>query len=406
MPRFSYKAATPGGDVIEGVIEAADRQAVIDRLHGQGHVPIRADEVTGGLGRGLGPGWSFGRKRVAAKDVTIKTRELATLLHAGLPLDRCLSILSELTRPGPVRTLVQRVREDVRGGAALADALEAHPEAFPGFYVGMVRAGEAGGNLDGVLTALADSLERAQKLRESVHSALQYPVLVVIMAGIALFVLMTAVVPEFEPLFEGAGTQMPLLTRGVIAVSNFLGLYWWALALAILALVLAIRHHNRDPKGRLRWDRWVLGLPILGDLVSRVETARFARTLGTLSRSGVSLLNAMSMTIATVENRAIAEALGEVRQRLAKGEGLSGPLSETRAIPTLARQLVRVGEESGALEDMLLRVAEIYDDEVQRALQRMLGLLAPLVLVVLGVLIAVIIGSMVAAILSASDLTI
>ena len=392
--------------MIEGVVEAVNRQAVIDRLRGQGHVPIRADEVTGGTGRGLGAGWSFSRRRVGPKDVVMKTRELATLLHAGLPLDRCLTVLCELSPPGPVRTLVERVQEEVRGGAALADALEAHPDVFPGFYVGMVRAGEAGGNLDGVLVALADSLERAQKLRESVQAALQYPALVVIMAVLTLVVLMTAVVPEFQPLFENAGSEMPLLTQVVIAVSDFLGLYWWAAALAIVALILAVRRHNRDPKGRLRWDGWVLGLPVLGDLLRKVEPARFSRTLGTLSRSGVSLLNAMSMTIATVENRVIAEALDEVRTRLAKGEGLSGPLSETRAIPTMARQLIQVGEESGALEDMLLRVADIYDDEVQRSLQVMLGLLTPVIIIVLGIVIAVIIGSMVAAILSAYDLPI
>lgn len=406
MPRFSYKAATTGGDVIEGVIEAANRQAVIDRLRGQGHVPIRADEVTGDTRRGLGAGWLLLRRRVGPKDVVIKTRELATLLHAGLPLDRCLAIICDLSRPGPVQTLMERIREEVRGGISLADALDAHPDVFPGFYVGMVRAGEASGNLDDVLVALADSLERAQKLRESVQSALQYPVLVVIMAVLTLVILMTAVVPEFEPLFENAGTEMPLLTQGVIAVSDFLGLYWWAMLVLIFALILVVRRHNRDPKGRLRWDRWVLGLPVLGTLVRKIETARFSRALGTLSRSGVNLLNAMSMTIATVENRVIAEALGDVRARLAKGEGLSRPLFETRVIPTMAVQLIQVGEESGALEDMLLRVADIYDDEVQRSLQSMLGMLTPAIIIVLGIVIAIIIGSIVSAILSAYDLPI
>ena len=213
-------------------------------------------------------------------------------------------------------------------------------------------------------------------------------------------------VPEFEPLFEDAGTSMPLLTRVVIGASDFLSRFWWALGVGLLVLVLAVRRHNADPKGRLRWDHFMLRLAVLGDLVLKIETARFARTLGTLSKNGVSLLNAMSMTIGTVENRAIAEALGEVRARLAKGEGLSRPLAEAALFPTLALQLVQVGEESGSLDDMLLRVADIYDDEVRRSLQRLLGLLTPLITVVLGVLIAVIIGSMVSAILSAYDLPI
>jgi general secretion pathway protein F len=298
------------------------------------------------------------------------------------------------------------MQNQVRGGAALADAMEAHPEVFPSFYVGMVRAGEAGGNLEGVLSALSDSLERAQALRESVSSALTYPILVVVMAVLSLIVLMTAVIPEFRPLFEDSGTALPLMTRIVIAVSDFIGAYWWALALGVLALVALVRRHNSDPKGRLRWDRWVLGMPYLGDLVLKVEVTRMARTLGTLSKNGVNLLNALSMTIGTVENRVVTEALDDVRLRLAKGEGLSRPMAETSIFPTLALQLIQVGEESGALEDMLLRVADIYDQEVQRSLQRLLSLLTPLITIVLGIVIAVIIGSMIAAILSAYDLPI
>ncbi len=406
MPRFSYKAATASGEVIEGEIDAADRQAVIDRLRSQGHVPIRAEEKARGLGAGLWIGFPIGAGRVGPKDIALLTRELATLLQAGLPLDRSLSVLRDLVRTGPSRTLVERVQDEVRGGAALADALEARPEVFPSYYIGMVRAGETGGNLEGVLVALADSLERTQALRENISSALMYPILVVVIAVLSLIVLMTAVIPEFRPLFEGSGAELPLLTQIVIAVSDFVGAYWWALALGILALVLLVRRHNSDPKGRLRWDRWVLGLTYLGDLILKVEVARLARTLGTLSKNGVNLLDALSMTIGTVENRAVAEALDEVRLRLAKGEGLGRPMAETSIFPTLALQLIQVGEESGALEDMLLRVADIYEDEVQRSLQRLLSLLAPLITIILGVVIAVIIGSMVAAILSAYDLPI
>ncbi len=406
MTRFSYKAATASGEVIEGEIEASNRQAAIDRLRGQGHIPIRAEEKGRGLVADAWRGFAKGARRVGPKDLALLTRELATLLQAGLPLDRSLSVLRDLARTGPGRTLVERMQNQVRGGAALADAMEAHPEVFPSFYVGMVRAGEAGGNLEGVLSALSDSLERAQALRESVSSALTYPILVVVMAVLSLIVLMTAVIPEFRPLFEDSGTALPLMTRIVIAVSDFIGAYWWALALGVLALVALVRRHNSDPKGRLRWDRWVLGMPYLGDLVLKVEVTRMARTLGTLSKNGVNLLNALSMTIGTVENRVVTEALDDVRLRLAKGEGLSRPMAETSIFPTLALQLIQVGEESGALEDMLLRVADIYDQEVQRSLQRLLSLLTPLITIVLGIVIAVIIGSMIAAILSAYDLPI
>jgi general secretion pathway protein F len=402
MPRFTYKAATAGGDVIQGEMEAADRQAAIDSLRSQGHVPIQAEEQQSGL---VMP-FTLGRRRVGIKELTTKTRELATLLEARLPLDRVLTVLQELAPLGPGRELIGRIHDKVQGGATLADAMEAQGTVFPGFYIGMVRAGEAAGNLEGVLTALADSLERAQGLREDVSGALFYPALVLFMAVSSLIVLMTAVIPEFRPLFEDAGASMPLLTRGVIQVSEFVGAYWWALCLVILAGLIALRQHNRSPDGRLRWHRWLLRRLFIGDLILKVEVARFTRILGTLSKNGVSLLNALTMTIATVENRAVAEALSEVRTRLAKGEGLARPVADTALFPMLAVQLIHVGEESGSLDDMLLRVANIYDGEVKRALQRMLSLLVPLVTIGLGILIAIIIGSMMSAILSAYDLPI
>jgi len=406
MARFVYKAATASGEVIQGEIEAADRQSAIDLLRGQGHVPIRADERAGG------PPFAFvaaifgGRRRITARDLTLQTRELATLLGAGLPLDRALSILRDIAPSAVGRALVKQVQEKVRAGSSLADALADQGGVFPGHYIGMIRAGEAGGNLEGVLTALADSMERAQSLQENLRGALFYPILVVIMAVISLVVLMTAVIPEFRPLFEESGAQMPLLTRIVLGASEFVGSYWWALALAVLAGLSALAQNNRSPGGRLRWHRWLLRQPILGDLILKVEVARFARTLGTLSKNGVSLLNAMNMTIGTVENTAVAEALGEVRARLAKGEGLAGPMAQLAMFPTLAVQLIQVGEESGALEDMLLRVADTYDGEVERSLKRMLTLLVPLITIALGIVIAIIIGAMVSAILSSYELPI
>ncbi len=406
MPRFSYKAATASGEVIQGELDAASREAAIDRLRGQGHIPIRAVERRGGFASGFTLGGGSRRGRVGEKDVTVLTRELATLLGAGLPLDRALSILRELAPSAPSRSLIERIQEGVRGGATLGDALEMQGGAFPGYYVGMVRAGEAGGNLEGVLSALADSLERAQDLRDSLSGALAYPILVLIMAVLSLVVLMTAVIPEFRPLFESSGAELPLLTQLVIASSEFVGRFWWVFLLLVLAGLIALRQNNRSPAGRLRWDRWLLKRRLIGDLLLKVEVARLARTLGTLTRNGVSLLNAVAMTAGTVENRAVAEALNEVRLRLAKGEGLARPMAETEIFPPLAVQLIQVGEESGALDEMLVRVADIYEGEVRKSLQRMLSLLAPIITIGLGILIAVIIGSMVSAILSAYDLPI
>ena len=404
MPLFNYKAVSPDGDVIEGELEASSRQAVVDRLHAQGHVPIKAEPRRRSIASPSALSDLLQPRNVTKKDVGLLTRELATLLQAGLPLDRALTILIDLMRPGPVRVLVEGLREKVRGGATLADAMQSEPEAFANFYVGMVRAGEAGGALDEVLARLAETMERAHALRENVKGALRYPAMVVILAVVSVFILMTAVIPEFRPLFEEAGAALPLSSQVIIAVSDFLQVYWWAFVLLALAAGIGLRQHNRTPEGRLRWDGWVSQSPIFGDLIIKVEIARFSRTLGTLLGNGVSVLNALSMTIETLENRAIATAVARVQGSLAKGEGLADPLAETGVVPGLALQLMRVGEETGRLDEMLLRTADIYDDEVQRTIQRMLSLLVPLVTIALGILIAAIIGSMMAAILSAYEL--
>jgi general secretion pathway protein F len=333
------------------------------------------------------------------------TRELATLLQAGLPLDRALTVLAQLSQAGPVRTMIERLREKVRGGSTLADALSAYPDSFPNFYAGMVRAGEAGGTLDGVLVRLADSLDRAQALKESIRSALTYPALVVVMAVVSLAVLLTLVVPEFRALFEESGAALPLPTQILIGTSDFLQAYWWACLFVILAAIMGLRQHNRNPEGRLRWDRWMIGTPVFGDLIRKVEVARFSRTLGTLLANGVSVLPALTMTTGTLGNRAVSEAVGRAQSRLAKGEGLADPLAESGAFPGLALQLIRVGEETGQLEAMLLRIADIYDDEVKRSIQRMLSLLVPLVTIALGILIGGIMYSLLAAMLGSYDLT-
>jgi general secretion pathway protein F len=405
MARFLYKSVSATGEVVEGEIEATSREFVVERLRAQGHVPIRAEEAKGSGRSRLSFGGTKSSRGVGLKDVVIMTRELATLLNAGLPLDRAMTIVGELTRAGAMRSLVERVLEKVRGGATFADALSDYEQVFPNYYTGMVRAGEAGGSLETVLNRLADSLERSQALRESVRSALLYPILVVVMAVVSLAILMTWVIPEFRPLFENAGTALPISTQIVIGVSDFMVSYWWALLVALLVVALFIQRHNADPAGRLRWDRWVIGLPVIGSLVIKIEVARFSRTLGSLLANGVSALNALAMTAETAENWALVEALVEAQNHMAKGEGLAHPLAETGLFPHLALQLIQVGEESGRLEDMLLRIADIYDDEVKRTIDRMLAMLVPGITIALGILIALIIGSILAAILSSYDLS-
>ena len=405
MRRFSYKAVTPDGKVLQGEIEAATREAVIDRLRGQGAIPIRAEECQQRARRaGLTMPSLFKKTSLNSRDIMHLTRELAILLEAGLPLDRSLATLGNLASPAPIKSLVETLLTQVRGGATLADAVETQGDVFPGFYAGMVRAGEAGGSLETVLNRLADTLEYNQSLKDEIRAALTYPILVVVLTVVSLAVLMTLVIPEFRPLFDEAGAELPFSTKVIITVSDFLQVWGWVLPLGFLLAVIALRQHNRTPQGRNRWDRWMLGWPLLGDLIVKIETVRFTRTLGTLLSNGVTLLNALDMACGTLGNRALAGAVQGIRGALAEGAGLSGPMGETGYFPQLALQLIQVGEESGQLEQMLLRVANIYDGEVKRAIQNMLSLLVPAVTITLGVLIAVIIGSMMSAILSAYDL--
>jgi general secretion pathway protein F len=404
MRRFSYKAVTPDGKVLQGEIEAATRQAVIDRLRGQGAIPIRAEECQSRERGGRSLPTLFKKTRLGSRDIMHLTRELSILLSAGLPLDRSLTTLSNLAGPAPMKKLVEDLITQVRGGSTLADAVETQGNIFPGFYAGMVRAGEAGGSLESVLNRLADTLEYNQGLKDEIRAALTYPILVVVMTVVSLTVLMTLVIPEFRPLFEEAGAEMPFSTKVIIAVSDFLRSWGWTLPIAFLLAVFGLLQHNRSREGRERWDRWMIGLPLLGDLIVKIETVRFTRTLGTLLSNGVTLLNALDMACGTLGNRALAGAVRGIRGALAEGAGLAGPMGETGYFPQLALQLIQVGEESGQLEQMLLRVAGIYDGEVKRAIQNMLALLVPAVTIVLGVLIAAIIGSMMSAILSSYDL--
>ena len=333
------------------------------------------------------------------------TRELATLLRAGLTVDRAFSVLAEISDDDAVRAFLDDVLRSVRGGATLADALTPHKESLPSYYIGLVRAGEAGGALESVMARLAEALERAQALRESVRSAMYYPAFVLIMSVLTLVVLFTLVIPEFRPMFEDSGHPMPASLAAIIAISDGLKAYWWAIVAALLVVILGIRQYVGTPEGRRRIDRGILRAPLAGDLVTKLEVARFSRTLGTLLANGVMVLDALSITAEAISNRSIAEAIMSLSNRLKRGEGLAVPLTDTGIFPRLAVQLVQVGEESGQLEAMLLRVADIYDEEVKRTLQRLLAMLVPVMTICIGIFVAGIIATMLTAILSSYDLS-
>ena len=404
MPRYRYEAVDNTGEVLRDEIEAPTPEAAIERLRDQGLLPLSVNEAKGGFLRGgLGQPLFSKRRALSRKSIMLLTQQLASLLHAGMPLDRAFTILIGVTDDEQARTLLERVQEKVRGGSSLADALEAQG-AFSRFYLNMIRAGEAGGALEVVLKRLTEFLERSQALRETVTSALIYPMILLTVSALSVIILLTFVVPQFQRLFADAGKALPLATQIVIAVGDGFRHYWWAGALFIMLAVAAVRRQLNQPESRARWDRWLLRLPLVGDLIGKVETARLSRTLGTLLGNGVSLLNALTIVRETLSNQVMATALGEVAEHVKTGRGLAEPLQDAESFPKLAVQMIRVGEETGQLQEMLIQIADAYDGEVQTAVKRLLTLLEPAMILGLGVIIAGIIMSILVAILSLNEL--
>jgi len=404
MPRYRYEAVDNAGEMLRDEIEAPTLEAAVERLRDQGLLPLSVNAAKSGfLHSGLSQPWFSKRRALSRKSVTLLTQQLANLLHAGMPLDRALTILISVSEDEQSQTLLERVQEKVRGGSSLADALEAQ-NAFSRFYLNMIRAGEAGGAMEVVLKRLTEFLERSQALRETVTSALIYPVILLSVSALSVIILLTFVVPQFQQLFADAGKALPLATQIVIAVGDGFRHYWWVGALLLVLLVAALRQQLRQPVSRARWDRWFLNLPLFGDFIAKVETARLSRTLGTLLGNGVSLLNALTIVRETMTNQVLATALGEVAEHVKTGRGLAEPLLEAGDFPKLAVQMIRVGEETGQLQEMLLQVADTYDGEVQTAVKRLLTLLEPALILGLGVIIAGIIMSILVAILSLNEL--
>jgi general secretion pathway protein F len=395
MPLYRYKAVNTAGDVAAGELEAANESEIVDRLRDQGLMPMQvvAAPRPGVAQRPVERRRWFTPRRVTRNQMISFTRELATLLRAGLPLDRALEILISLAATPPLARMLQAIRDSVRGGKSLSQALDMHREVFSRFYVSIVRAGEAGGALGTVLTRLADNMERSKELRESVMSALIYPVILIVVAVASVMILLVYVVPQFQATFAQAGKALPLPTQIVIVAGTALRQYWWLILIGVAACVWLFRLRLQRPQVRFRWDQRLLRWPLIGDVVAKVEVARLARTLGTLLGNGVTLLAGLSIVKETMTNTVLAQALDGVITRLREGKGFGRPLAETGLYPRLATQMILVGEESGRLEEMLNRVADVYDREVAVAVRRFLAILEPVLIVGLAVLVICIVLS-------------
>jgi len=402
MPLFEYKAVSPTGETVQGTMEAVSVEMVVAKLQEAGNLPLQAKAAGQGL-LGLG-GLRLGRRGMGSREVGEFTQQLATLLSAGLPLDRSLQVLRELSEGERVRRTVSEIRDRVREGGNLSDALEAQHGAFSRLYVNMVRAGEIGGTLDSTLARLAEYLERSKELRDSVVSALIYPILLILLAAGSLILLLVYVIPQFTPIFEELGGDMPFITKVVLAVGGVLQHFWWGLlGLGVLAVGL-FRRMLADPPRKARWDLRVLKLRWIGDLVAKLETARFTRTLGTLLDNGVPLLSALSIATRVVGNSVLRADIDEAAKQVKTGGGLARNLATTGRFPRLALQMVSVGEETGQLDAMLLKVADTYDREVRNTIDRLLSVFTPVVTLLLAVMIGTIVLSVLLAILSINDL--
>jgi general secretion pathway protein F len=400
MPVFVYKAADRRGQTIDGVMDAADARAVVERLQKDAYYPIKVtahEERAGGFSLRL-------RSGVGQRDLLSLTQQLATLFEAGLPLDRALTILQELAPNPRVRTIVSDLLRSVRGGASFSEALaKHHPRPFSRLYINMVRAGEKGGVLEVALRRLAEFLEARAAFSEAVISALIYPAVITLVGASAVVFLMTFVIPRFATIFRDLNQAIPLPTQILLTVSATLQQYWWVGMVVVLAAILIWRIWTGTPEGRMSWDRAMLRAPIIGGIALHVETARFARTLGTMLRSGVPVLGALAVVGEMMSNQAIGAAVSRLSDGVKRGGTIAAGMQDQGLFPSLAVHMVRVGEETGRMEEMLLKVADTFETDVRIEMKRTLGLLEPTIIVLMGVLVAFIVVAMLMAIFSINE---
>ena len=402
MPLFEYKAVAPSGETVQGTMEAASLDLVVLKLQEAGNVPLQARES--GSGRLNLFDLRLGRRGMNAREVGQFTQQLSTLLGAGLPLDRSLQVLMDLSENDRIRRTVMEIRDRVREGGSLSDALEEQHGTFNRLFVNMVRAGEIGGTLDLTLARLTDYLERSRDLKDRVVSALIYPILLLVLAAGSLILLLVYVIPQFTPIFEELGGDLPLITKIVLGVGSLLQNFWWAMVLAAFAAVYDFRRMLADQEKRFAWDRRVLATRWVGDLVAKMETARLTRTLGTLLSNGVPLLSALSIARNVITNTVLQQDVNDAAREVKTGGGLARNLAKAERFPRLALQMISVGEETGQLDAMLLKVSDTYDIEVRNTIDRLLSVFTPVVTLFLAVLIGTIVMSVLVAILSINDL--
>ena len=380
MATFTYSARNRQGEIQNGEIDAASPQDVQAALRRQNLQPIRVAPKKKAAGITFGSG-------IKTRDIVIFTRQFATMINSGLPLVQSLDILAKQSENKALAAVIEQVLGDVESGQTLADAMRKHPKAYTDLYVNMVAAGEAGGILDTILLRLATFLEKNDALVRKIKGAMIYPGVIFSVAIGAVAVLLIFVIPTFQTMFESAGVPLPLPTQIVIGMSKVLQSYWWAIIGAIVAAVFIIRAYYKTSGGQLVIDRIMLYFPVMGDMLRKSSVARFTRTLGTLVASGVSILDGLEITARTSGNRVIHDAIMQSRTSIAGGETISAPLRESGVFPPMVVSMINVGEQTGGLDEMLTKIADFYDEEVDAAVDALLSAMEPIMIVVLGVVV-------------------
>ncbi len=381
MPVFNYTARTLTGELQSGSIDLPSHDDVVAHLRKNRMIVVKVQQAPKDLKIDL-----FA-KGISTRDIVIFTRQFATMINSGLPLVQALDILAEQSENKALKDVTRAVVYDVESGHTLADALRKHPKAFTELYVNMVAAGEAGGILDTILLRLATFMEKNDALVRKVKGAMIYPAVIFSVAGMAIVILLIFVIPVFQDMFAGIGQQLPLPTRVVIGASNVLKHYWWLIAIVLGGSFWGIRKYYATPGGKLTLDKFMLNVPVLGDLIRKSAVSRFTRTLGTLIASGVSILDGLEITAKTAGNRVIHDAVMESRASIAGGETIAAPLQKSKVFPPMVISMIAVGEQTGGLDEMLSKIADFYDEEVDAAVEALLSLMEPVMIVVLGVVV-------------------
>ncbi len=384
MPLFEYTARnSANGQIQKGQVDVKSREEVSAYLRKNRMMLVSVREAP----KKMTLGGALGKARVKIRDIVIFTRQFATMINAGLPLVQSLTILAEQTENKSLKEVTKAVVHDVEAGNTLADAFAKHPTAFSSLYVNMVAAGEAGGILDTILIRLATFLEKSDALIRKVKGAMIYPAVIFSVAIIAIAVLLIFVIPTFESMFASVNMELPLPTRFVIGLSQLLIGYWWAFIGAIGGTIYSLKKYYATTGGQRRIDGLMLRAPVLGDILRKSAVSRFTRTLGTLISSGVSILDGLEITAKTAGNMVVHDAVMESRQSIAGGETISAPLAKSQVFPPMVISMIAVGEQTGGLDEMLTKIADFYDEEVDVAVSSLLSLMEPVMIVVLGVIV-------------------